>query len=108
MVETNGVEIRTRRRALRRPIVLDVEVTDQLSGIKIKDQTKDLSRFGCGVATAVPFPAGTKVTVKMILGSTQIVAFGKVMYGRPDIGMGIAFTNIAPDDQSLLEELFSD
>jgi hypothetical protein len=108
MVETHGAETRSRRRALRRPIVLDVEVTDQQSGIQIKDQTKDLSRFGCGVATATPFPAGTKVMLKMEFGNKQIIAFGKVMYGRPDIGMGIAFTNIAPEDQKLLEELFSD
>src|ERR1700730_3967229 len=105
MTETPGIDT---RRALRHPIVVEVEVTDQQSGIQIKDQTKDLSRFGCGVTTATPFLKGTIVMLKMVYGDKQIVAFGKVMYGRPDIGMGIAFTNIAPEDQKRLEDLFGD
>jgi hypothetical protein len=58
MTETQSIGT---RRAVRHPIVVEVEVTDQLSGIKIKDHTKDLSLFGCGVATATPFLKGTMV-----------------------------------------------
>ena len=105
MTESQSIDT---RRALRHPIVVEIEVTDQLSGIKIKDHTRDLSRFGCGVTTTTPFPAGTKVTLKIVYGNKKIVAFGQVMYGRADIGMGIAYTNIAPKDQELLEDLFGD
>ena len=38
----------------------------------------------------------------------EIVAFGKVIYWRQDIGMGIAFTSMGPEDQKLLENWFSE
>jgi hypothetical protein len=37
-------------------------------------------------------------------GRQKITAFGKVIYGRRDIGMGIIFTTVEPEDQKLLED----
>ncbi|MDX6713170.1 MAG: hypothetical protein QOH96_4186 [Blastocatellia bacterium] len=96
MVEKHGMETRSTRRVLRQPLVVDVEVANQESGIQIKDLTKDLSLHGCGVSTAPPFAAGTKVMLKVAYEGKEIVAFGKVMFARPDIGMGIAFTMVEP------------
>ena len=98
------METRSTRRALRHPLVVNVEVTDLHSGIQIKEHTKDLSLYGCGVSTATPFAAGTKVMLKVIHAGKEIVTFGKVMFGRPDIGMGIVFTTVEPGDQKLLED----
>jgi PilZ domain len=98
----------TARRVLRHPLVVDVEVTNLESEIRIRERTKDLSLYGCGVSTVTPFPAGTKVKVKVAYGRKEIVAFGKVIYGRRDIGMGIVFTTIEPDDQKLLEDWFAE
>ena len=97
--ETQGT-----RRALRHSLAVDVEVIDLESSIQISEHTKDLSLYGCGVSTATPFPAGTRVMVKMVHGSKKIAAFGRVVYGRQDIGMGIVFTTIEPEDQRLLED----
>ena len=95
------------RRATRHELSHDIEITDSESGIQIRARTKDLSLYGCGVTTATPFPAGSKVMLK-IYGEKQIViAFGKVMYGRQD-SMGIALTAIAPNDQKALEDLLVD
>jgi hypothetical protein len=98
----------TARRVLRHPLVVDAEVTNLESEIQIRERTKDLSLYGCGVSTVTPFPAGTKVRVKVAYGRKEIVAFGKVIYGRRDIGMGIVFTTIEPDDQKLLEDWFAE
>jgi hypothetical protein len=54
------------------------------------------------------FPAGTKVMLKMVYGREKITAFGKVIYGRPDIGMGIVFTTVEPKDQKLLENCITE
>jgi len=104
MICGNRMEPQSTRRALRHPLVVDVELIDPESGIQIRDLTKDLSLYGCGVSTATPFLAGTKVVLKMAHGREKITAFGKVVYGRPDIGMGIGFTTVEPEDQKLLEE----
>ena len=102
------MKTRPTRRGQRHPVAVDVEVTNLELGIQIKERTIDLSLYGCGVSTATPFPAGTKVMLKVAHGGQEIVAFGKVIYGRRDIGMGIVFTMIEPRDQELLEDWFGD
>jgi hypothetical protein len=91
-------------RAPRRPLVVDLVVTDIQSGVQISERTKDLSRCGCGVTTATPFPAGTRIMLKATYREETITAFGKVAYGRPNIGMVIAFTTVAPEVQKLIED----
>jgi len=41
--------------------------------------------------------------LKVTYGQQKITAFGKVIYARADIGMGIVFSTIEPIDQRLLE-----
>jgi hypothetical protein len=104
MVGENRMEPRSTRRTLRHSLIVDVEVVDLKSWIRIRERTKDLSLYGCGVSTATPFPAGTKVMLKMVYGREKITAFCMVILGRPDIGMGIVFTTVEPKDQKLLED----
>jgi hypothetical protein len=44
------------------------------------------------------------VMLNVAHGKSKITAFGKVIYDRQDIGMGIAFTSIEPGDQKLIED----
>src|SRR5579864_4600193 len=104
MVVKNRLEPRSTRRTLRHSLIVDVEVVDLKSWIQMRERTKDLNLYGCGVSTATPFPAGTKVMLKVVYGREKMTAFGKVIYGRPDIGMGIVFTTVEPKDQKLLED----
>jgi len=46
--------------------------------------------------------------LKVTYAGQEIVVFGKVIYGRPDIGMGIVFTTIEPHDRELLEDWFAE
>jgi hypothetical protein len=100
----DSMETRSGHRAPRYPLAVDVELINLQSGMQIKEHTKDLSLYGCGVNTAKPFSAGTKVILKLVYRERQIVAFGKVIYGRQDIGMGIAFTRTEPEDPTLLQD----
>ena len=98
------MEPRSTRRALRHSVIVDVTALDLESGIQIRERTKDLNLYGCSVSTATPFPTGTKVMLKMAYGREKIAVFGKVVYGRPDIGMGIVFTIVEPADQKTIED----
>lgn len=102
------MEPRSTRQAVRHSIIADVEIVDLESGIQLSERTKDLNLYGCSVSTATPFPAGTMVVLKMAYGEEKIKAFGKVIYGRPDIGMGIAFTTVAPEDQETIVDWIAD
>ena len=66
-------------------------------------RTINLSLFGCYVYTSSPFPEGTRVSLRITHGGTSLAAFGKVVYSKPNSGMGIAFAGIEPPSQAILE-----
>jgi hypothetical protein len=65
-------------------------------------RVKDLSLSGCGVNTPAPFAKGTRVRIKLFHGGGYIPALGTVIYGRVELGMGIMFTSVEPEDQRIL------
>ena len=66
--------------------------------------TTNLSLFGCYVYTPGPFPEGTKVSLRVSHGGASFAAFGKVVHSKPNSGMGIAFTEVEPSGQAILEK----
>jgi hypothetical protein len=42
--------------------------------------------------------------LKVAFGREKIAAFGEVIYGRPDFGMGVVFSTMELEDQKLLED----
>jgi PilZ domain len=93
-----------RHRARRFSFHASIELTDLQSETQTKDQTSDLSLFGCHVDTLKPLPAGTKVRIKITYRSENFDALGTVVHTRPNSGMGILFTKIEPDEQSILDK----
>ena len=90
------------RLAPRYSFVVDIEVTDLRSEIHIWGQTIDLSLFGCGVNTLKPFPKGTRVRIKLSYGGADVAALARVVYARPDLGMGVVFTSVEPEAERIL------
>ena len=91
-------------RARRYSFVTTVELTDTQSEAKIQGRTSDLSLFGCRVETHKPFPTGAKVRIRIAHRSANFVALGRVAYTTSEVGMGITFTQIEPNDQLILEK----
>jgi hypothetical protein len=56
--------------------------------------------FGCFVETIAPFPAGTKVRLRISHAGANFTSHGTVAYSRHNGGMGITFTSI--ESSSLL------
>jgi PilZ domain len=81
-----------------------VELTDLQSETQTREQTSDLSLFGCHVDTLKPLPPGTKVRIKISHRSENFEALGQVAFVKPDAGMGIFFTKIEPHDQLILDK----
>ena len=93
----------THPRARRYSFVATVELTDTQSEAKIQERTSDLSLYGCRVETHKPFPTGAKVRIRIAHRSANFVALGRVSY-TTEGGMGIAFTQIEPNHQLILEK----
>jgi len=93
-----------RHRARRYSFHASIELTDLESEIQIKEHISDLSLFGCHVDALKPLPQGTNVRLKISHRSESFEAQGKVVYSRENGGMGILFTRIEPNDQSVLDK----
>lgn len=84
-------------------LVADIEITDMHLGVQIKARTTMLSPLGCVVDTLELFPKGLCVSVKLFHRGAEVRALGRVLYARPDLGMGLAFTNLEREDKRILD-----
>lgn len=82
--------------------IVDIELTDVQSQTQIQGRTKDLSQFGCGVDASQLFPKGATLTIKLSHRGAHIAAHARVVYASPELGMGLAFTRIDPQDERIL------
>jgi hypothetical protein len=96
-----------RPRAVRKPFIAAIVITDMLSEQQISSRTSDLSVSGCFVPTPTPLNPGVKVRIAIVYAGAKVVAFGRVGSARAN-GMSVAFTEIEQRDQDVLEQWLSD
>jgi hypothetical protein len=96
-----------RPRALRKPFVAAIVITDVLSERQISARTSNLSVHGCFVPTPSPLKPGAKVQITIVHAGAKVTASGRVASNRED-GMGIAFNKLEPHDEAVLEQWLSD
>src|SRR5579862_715541 len=77
------------------------ELIDLASSERRQETIIDLSWFGCHV-TAIGWPAGTKVQVRISHDGAIFVARGSIVSVRP-VGTGVVFTEVEPKDELLLD-----
>jgi hypothetical protein len=91
-------------RAVRRcPFVAAVEVTELHSGTRLSARTSEMGLGGCYVDALNPFAVGTQVNLRISRDQGQFQAKAKVVYSDPSFGMGLSFTEIAPEQRLILE-----
>jgi|SRR6267143_2918908 len=109
MIQRNKPLQQAKRRSVRRcPLVATAEVTELRSGALLSARTSELGLGGCYVDALNPFPEGTLVGLRIHRDQGVFEAKAKVVYCDPRFGMGIAFTEMTPDQRSLLEAWLAD
>jgi hypothetical protein len=93
-----------RPRARRYPFVASIELTELQAETQTREQTSDLSLFGCRVNTDKSLPVGTTVWLRIAHRDASFKALGRVTNVRPKVGMGIVFTKVEEKDQLVLEK----
>jgi hypothetical protein len=101
-------EYNIQRLKMRYRCEVDVELTGLECGIRVRTRTSTLSAGGCGISTLSSFPRRTTVKVKLIHNNVEMVALGRVVYSRQDLGMGIAFISMDASDERILCEWIED
>ena len=103
---TTGEELKPgKKRAVRRcQLVASAEVTEPSSGTRLSARISELGLGGCYIETLNPFPDGTQVHVRILRDQGVFETKAKVVYSQSNFGMGLAFSEMAPDQRSLLED----
>jgi hypothetical protein len=105
MVQKNKPLQAAKRRSVRRcPFVASAEVTELNSGTILSGRTSELGLGGCYVDSLNPFPESTHVGLRILRDQGVFETKAKVAYCDPRFGMGLAFTDMAPEHRSLLED----
>jgi PilZ domain len=104
MIQGNKPLQPAKRRSVQRcPLVAAAEVTELRSGALLSARTSELGLGGCYVDALNPFPEGTLVGLRILRDQGVFETKAKVVYCDPRFGMGLAFTEMTPDQRSRLE-----
>jgi PilZ domain len=98
---TEGVE---RRQSCRYPFTAAAEVVELRSQTRVIGRSSDLGSGGCYIDTLAPVAVGTVVRVRLEHGQHHFEAVATVSYAHLSMGMGLAFTQIDPENQALLQK----
>jgi Ribonuclease G/E len=93
-----------RRRSPRYPFIAAVEVVELASGTKLRARTSDLSIGGCFLDMPNPSPRGTEIHVRISHAGGIFTARGRVVFVVPNMGMGVAFTNVDGSQAAVLQD----
>lgn len=92
-----------RRSAPRVQLVLAADVVELPRGAKLSARTADISRTGCYIDRLNPVPQGSRVRLRITHHDEVFEGIGCVVYVSPSLGMGVAFVEVAPEQQARLD-----
>jgi len=96
----NGPE---RRRAVRYPFTAAAEIINLSSHARVAGRSSDLGLGGCYIDILSPFALGSAVLVRLERKKKVFEAMAKVMYAKYSMGMGLAFIEVKPEHQAVLQ-----
>jgi PilZ domain len=98
------LQLTAKQRSVRRcPLVASAEVTEVRSGARLSARISEVGLGGCYVDALNPFPEETLVRLRILRDQGVFETEAKVVYCDPRFGMGLAFTEVMPDQRSVLE-----
>jgi hypothetical protein len=78
------------------------------AGTWLKTRLSDLSLSGCYVDTLNPLQVGARIRLKVVRNKIILEALATVIYSEARLGMGVCFTQLSPEQKSILENWLTD
>jgi len=91
-----------RRKHARTKLHVPVEIHTRADSGPIRGATADLSLNGCYIETIYPFPIGTSLDLQLSI-ETIILIAAIVVSCDPQVGNGITFVSMLPEDREALK-----
>jgi PilZ domain len=101
---STGTGSAERRQFPRYPFTATLEAFESASQTRIQGRTADLSRGGCYVDTMSPFPAQTRVKVRITKDQRSFEGHATVIYSVTGMGMGLRFEALEPKELMALRK----
>src|SRR5258707_11644608 len=106
--ETKKSPISEHRLAPRLPFLTEAEVMEPPAGTWLKTRLSDLSLSGCYIDTLHPLPVGARIRLRVARNKIILEALATVVYSKARLGMGVSFTQLSPEQKSILENWLAD
>jgi len=90
-----------RRKHPRFKVSVPLEVQSPFSDAPLRCITADISLGGCYIENMYTYPVGTPLELKLYLEDTLLI-IAKVVTSHPQVGNGIEFEKILPEDREQL------
>ncbi len=87
-----------RRRYIRVPTAVQIEVRCVGTNIPMRLETSDISLGGCYVEMTLTMEVGTKLDIVLWLDQQKLTTKGVVVTQHPQFGNGIQFGDISPEN----------
>jgi c-di-GMP-binding flagellar brake protein YcgR len=92
-----------RRKHPRFKINVPIEIHSEASNAPLHCATSDLSLDGCYIESMYPFPAGTRLELKLEASETLLIS-ARVVTCDPQFGNGIEFIRMLDEDNVTLQK----
>jgi len=92
-----------RRDYARFKIKIPLELHFEDNDTPFRCATADLSLFGCYIESMYPFPIGTPLELKLHIEGAILLVLGTIVTSDPQVGNGIKFTKMLPEDEAELK-----
>ena len=104
MIRTKHPSPPAKQRAVRRcPFVASAEVTELGSQTRLPGRVSEIGLGGCYIDALNSFGAETMVTLRILRDQGIFETQARVVYSDPGFGMGLAFTEMTPNQRAVLE-----
>jgi hypothetical protein len=91
------------RRVPRYAFIATAELIEQKTDVRIATRVSELSLHGCYLDMMNPFPPETLIIVKISAGDTIFQAKSKIVYVQPNLGAGVTFLEVTPENEAILQ-----
>jgi hypothetical protein len=92
-----------RRKAPRYRLVAIADLTDPEDGKLVPGKVAQISRSGCYIDSPKTFPVGTSLKVIIFRDERTFVAKANIIHVQEQMGMGVAFLDVAEDQLKILD-----
>jgi hypothetical protein len=92
-----------KREVPRYSFILEVDITDLASDLRLSGRVSEISRKGCYVDMLNTLPKGAAIRLCLSRDQGSFTTLGDVIYVQDGFGMGVAFRKTPADQMKILD-----